>query len=805
MKFIKNKKRLFALITTVALLAAMVITGTLAQLNRASDELAWTDFANPHHQAMELSTLRATLDVAPEAGTLPATRTRFLAGATRWAVSDPTILSIPANTNDATFAMATALRPGFASFAAGTVAGELSPEALQVIDSRNIERIGVPVGHSMDVARAATNVSIPVDARTRQGLDVANSGNHQISWTSVNEDVVTIVEGAANVADLLNVADVNTTTMIIGTFTDIWGVSQTVPLLVNIGPERVHIERIYVPGEGYRYFVNVYVTVDGERIYVEVESDGTPQYPARYYVIRDNEIIREVFVDRDGDFVDEDPRVYIVRIYVGDAYRYYIHVGYTSEGERVYVRVYSDGTPMHPARYYVIQDREVIREVFVDRDNDFVDDTVIRYTIFRYYVAGEGYRYFIHIGNDYYLEVEADGSHRVPPRVFERDRDAGTMTLVDCDCVIYDCNHLPHYKYVDGYYFIRTDANYNGNQIWMLLHGRDTEHEGSVVMGPHYYIFDPDRRPVWPDNGGWTDEEPAHWEISINNHPDTMLQGVGGAVPFAATVLRNGVEVAQGVSGNVTWSVYPALTGNSIGANGVFTVTRGLETFTITATHPEAGAVTTQISVRLPSMDTVIGQRTFSDRNGVVWRVLRDDAQGTLIIREHITAPIYQWNTVDEFGSPTPLGSANNALTTLWNATGSDVRSLARNVNLGVDVRTEVSSFLDIESIRPDAVGELNIVTELGMSWPGASIQAGQNGLFHLSVREAFYYTTNNGSRIGREVETNSAHTWWLRSPGNSALQFQASGIGAAGNVVSVGASQARSIRPALWITPPTP
>jgi len=155
-------------------------------------------------------------------------------------------------------------------------------------------------------------------------------------------------------------------------------------------------------------------------------------------------------------------------------------------------------------------------------------------------------------------------------------------------------------------------------------------------------------------------------------------------------------------------------------------------------------------------------------------------------------------------------------LITFWNEIGPEVRNMARNVYIPVDVRTSTSTSAEWSSNR-HLNPEFSVLYPLAPGMPGMSRPLGEasgaGALFHLSVRETTAYfiggvsgTSAADFRIARSIATDAHGTvraWHLRSPGtdgNQASIMNLDGTRSQANAGWLGID--RGIRPALWVLP---
>jgi len=204
---------------------------------------------------------------------------------------------------------------------------------------------------------------------------------------------------------------------------------------------------------------------------------------------------------------------------------------------------------------------------------------------------------------------------------------------------------------------------------------------------------------------------------------------------------------------------------------------------------------------------------TFSDRAGIQWRVLHEDAEGRkLVITEHVHGFGTFWHSTN----PNPrvllrnTDSAQPWLEGFWDTMGADMRNVALEVaNPHADTRTASAAFNWTTANCPSREN-----TAAGRTVPSNNPANASNGLFVLSISELNQYfglpplgVTAHPPRIATNVN-GTPQSWWLRSPGSAGMyggtvpllvsHARQDGV----LTIGVPTNPARGFRPALWIQP---
>ena len=199
---------------------------------------------------------------------------------------------------------------------------------------------------------------------------------------------------------------------------------------------------------------------------------------------------------------------------------------------------------------------------------------------------------------------------------------------------------------------------------------------------------------------------------------------------------------------------------------------------------------------RVPFANVPIGG-TFTDSEGIVWRVIHADCANRLIMTEYA------------FGALVPY-NADNSYTRL---TQSDLRGSLDNWG-----DAYLSQELAAIALMPNNVDNdvwldgydalaVNTTGPTGRTTPGASATDASTALFVLSRTEAIDLIPlagggtgagANTNRIALSAEDHTPQNWWLRSPGNAT--HPGTVIIASGETSSRAPNNPAAMRPALWV-----
>ena len=215
-------------------------------------------------------------------------------------------------------------------------------------------------------------------------------------------------------------------------------------------------------------------------------------------------------------------------------------------------------------------------------------------------------------------------------------------------------------------------------------------------------------------------------------------------------------------------------------------------------TPPTADGQTLMNIIAASAFANVPVGATFTDSEGIVWRVIHAEGVDRLIVTEYA------------FNSPVPY-NASNSYTRL---TQSDLRGSlnawgAANLSpeLAAIARVPNNVDNDVRVDGSDAQG-VNTLGPAGRTTPGAAATNANTALFVLSRTEAIDLIPlpgggtgagANPNRVALSVaDTTTPQIWWLRSPGNAT--HPGSVIIANGETSSRAPNNPAAIRPALWI-----
>jgi len=167
-----------------------------------------------------------------------------------------------------------------------------------------------------------------------------------------------------------------------------------------------------------------------------------------------------------------------------------------------------------------------------------------------------------------------------------------------------------------------------------------------------------------------------------------------------------------------------------------------------------------------------------------------------------------QWNPANTFGNWNFNGPARQRMVTFWNQMGSDVRAIARNVNIPADFRISGGGAWapgEHQAGNPNLT--TNPIGSTGMTSPLSTTATNATALFQLSLIEAgVYFTSDQGAQPSRRTTcvNGQVRHWWLRSPGTTTgVTGDVASVSNTGNRTTADANMAtRGIRPAVWVMP---
>jgi len=188
---------------------------------------------------------------------------------------------------------------------------------------------------------------------------------------------------------------------------------------------------------------------------------------------------------------------------------------------------------------------------------------------------------------------------------------------------------------------------------------------------------------------------------------------------------------------------------------------------------------------------------TFTDTQGIVWRVIAAEGNSRLIMTEHVHMQGVQYN-IHNLYARLSQSNLRGALDD-WGAENL-ASELAERARVPNNVDNDLRS--DWDTTNPAWSATENGAA--GWTSPGAAAVNANEALFVLSISEVNRYAaavgTTSEERIARNA-AGAANHWWLRSPGDglfsvSVLDFRGTVFNAMADssVMNFGA------RPALWI-----
>lgn len=185
---------------------------------------------------------------------------------------------------------------------------------------------------------------------------------------------------------------------------------------------------------------------------------------------------------------------------------------------------------------------------------------------------------------------------------------------------------------------------------------------------------------------------------------------------------------------------------------------------------------------------------TFTDSEGIVWRVLnRDDDGNRLIITQHVHGVGTPYHSVNTFVRLHDSDRLRPALNEWFGGIAPEVMRFALPAeNLENDVRSVPGGTAPWAAENSAA----------GWTSAGEGVANGENALFVLSVSEANRYASV--LNLGAPTTGGSSATWWLRSPGAAGSVANVNWDGALRGAAADGnaTSTSHGFRPAMWISP---
>ena len=136
-------------------------------------------------------------------------------------IGDPSLASIAYTTTGANNFHVTGLEAGVATIAYGTSIGAVSAALYQITDSNNISAYTIKDGGIVMLSGSGKEKSTPV---------IVTAGQNNIKWHSSNIAVASVNEDTGLITSVSNGMAI-----IIGEFTDKWGVARDIHILVGVG------------------------------------------------------------------------------------------------------------------------------------------------------------------------------------------------------------------------------------------------------------------------------------------------------------------------------------------------------------------------------------------------------------------------------------------------------------------------------------------------------------------------------------------------------------------------------------------
>jgi len=203
----RNNKKLTNIIICIAAISVLFTAGISRTM------------AEPNDYSVSISDPYNNIKTSIEVG--KTFITSYVNKAYKWDSTDSSILEVTAQNGDAT-AKATGVKPGKAAAVAGTELGLLSIQTFKIVDNANIKSYILHGGVEGAIEKKGQTLDIPI------ATEPAGAAN-KIAWTSLNEGVAT-VSGRKVTAQADSGAAI-----ILGRFTDPWGLEHTIPYLVIVG------------------------------------------------------------------------------------------------------------------------------------------------------------------------------------------------------------------------------------------------------------------------------------------------------------------------------------------------------------------------------------------------------------------------------------------------------------------------------------------------------------------------------------------------------------------------------------------
>ncbi|MDR1927217.1 MAG: FIVAR domain-containing protein [Oscillospiraceae bacterium] len=466
------------------------------------------------------------------------TSNQSASGAYRWNSSDPAIAT--ATTQADKTADIRGVKAGLAVVTVGSRGGMIISRRYQITDSRNINAYVLKDGGEVFLKAQGATAAI--------GLTTTpSSAASSINWTSLNEDIVTAYSGGTVKAENTKGAAI-----VLGEFTDKWGVQQMIHVLVTVGVSASDSnlnELIDLVREGEAILAldpNPYTTDSLSDLQDAVDAGKTvlnSTDPA------DQDISDAIDALKDAiDDLDEKQDTGTGSNVVTDGNgNYYKPVG---DPEHVYELVNPDGTPKYPSQYYYDEDDDLTNgndgEAYPNCGFFYVEDPAGS-NIFKQVQSngdlkespavwgGEdksfgtpddksalkfGNDYYVGLGQNVFQKVGADGLLTGDMMGGGTDGNPATnplMPIVKVDGVFYAGPY-------DGYYI----GDKTGN-------GLSTN--GDSSQNPPHAAIDSTDQKYWMNNGSMQTEEPNQVPNTLG--PTTQIGTVVEIDGYQWAVIKN--------------------------------------------------------------------------------------------------------------------------------------------------------------------------------------------------------------------------------------------------------------------------
>jgi alpha-tubulin suppressor-like RCC1 family protein len=191
-----------------------------------------------------------------------ATAQETITGARRVVSSNSTVATAAINSGDHKIYI-TGVKAGLATLSIGSSAGLVMGLNYQVTDAANISAYKISNGGEVFLKDVGNTAGSPVTVTTPAGAAAA-AAFQGIAWNSLQPDIATVNTAGAITARAKGSA------VVVGTFTDKWGVEQNITILVVVGVP----SDVMTDDKG-----NHWVHGDKDNIYYESDEDGNVLFP----------------------------------------------------------------------------------------------------------------------------------------------------------------------------------------------------------------------------------------------------------------------------------------------------------------------------------------------------------------------------------------------------------------------------------------------------------------------------------------------------------------------------------------------